>query len=157
MHHDKHPRREPGLKHSKRKGNAIGFAKRQARKVKVSSSSANPTDVYEYQAEKNKRANVSLSLAKDEKLAFNVDDEDEEGDVSERMRGMRRPRLIGEISDDDVIPSDDDEDIDSDNAFEEGDDERFAGFGFSKKVFPSVFFKHQNIDFGVERYESAKS
>ena len=34
-----------------------------------------------------------------------------------------------------VVNSEDDEEIDSDNAFEESDEERFAGFSFTKKVF----------------------
>ena len=42
---------------------------------------------------------------------------------------------------DDVINSEDDEEIESDEAFEESDEERFAGFSFAKKVLHSCFFR----------------
>lgn len=46
----------------------------------------------------------------------------------------QRARLVGENDDDDdKIDSADDEDLDSDAAFDESDEERFAGF-FSSKV-----------------------
>jgi hypothetical protein len=45
---------------------------------------------------------------------------------------MRKPRLIGENVEDEDIPSEDDEELDSDAAFEESDEERFAGFSFPK-------------------------
>jgi len=43
---------------------------------------------------------------------------------------MRRPRLIGESVEDEDVPSEDDEELDSDAAFEDTDEERFAGFSF---------------------------
>ena len=45
-----------------------------------------------------------------------------------------RPRLVGENDDDSGIGEDEDEEIDSDAAFEESDEDRFAGFSFSHKV-----------------------
>ena len=45
-----------------------------------------------------------------------------------------KPRLVGENDDDMGIAEEDDEEIDSDEAFEESDEERFAGFSFSQKV-----------------------
>lgn len=45
----------------------------------------------------------------------------------------QQARLIGEDDDDEQIESADDEDLDSDAAFDESDEERFAGF-FSSKV-----------------------
>ena len=41
-----------------------------------------------------------------------------------------KPRLIGETVEDEEIPPEDDEELDSDAAFEESDEERFAGFSF---------------------------
>jgi len=52
---------------------------------------------------------------------------------------MPKPRLIGETVEDEDISSGDDEDIDSDAAFEESDEERFAGFSFPKvRTFPPL-------------------
>lgn len=45
----------------------------------------------------------------------------------------QRARLIGEHDDDERIDSADDEELDSDAAFDESDEERYAGF-FSSKV-----------------------
>lgn len=45
----------------------------------------------------------------------------------------QRARLIGELDDDEKIDSADDEELDSDAAFNESDEERYAGF-FSSKV-----------------------
>lgn len=103
--------------------NVSGYAKRQARKAKTVQSS----DVYEYAPERVKRSKVRLELDREEETGFDVEDED----MEERER--LRARLIGENGDDEMIDSADDEEIDSEAAFEESDEDRFAGF-FSKKV-----------------------
>ncbi|KAI0271451.1 Utp14 protein-domain-containing protein [Gloeopeniophorella convolvens] len=82
------------------------------------------SDVYEYDSQRIRRANVALSLDKEEAIEHGVVSDDD--DFSNR----RKPRLIGETVDDERIPSDDDEELDSDAAFEESDEERFAGFTF---------------------------
>ena len=84
------------------------------------------SDVYEYQSQKVRRANIPLSLNKEEK---NEHGSDSDGDL---VANIRRPRLIGESVEDEGIPSEDDEELDSDAAFEESDEERFAGFSFPK-------------------------
>lgn len=108
-----------------RKANAVGYAKRKSRQVKTVSGIA---DVYDHTRKKDKRdrANVSLTLDRDERLGNDDDEEEEEDMASSRTR----PRLVGE-NDDDVVGSDEDEEIDSDDAFEDGDEERFAGLRFS--------------------------
>jgi hypothetical protein len=84
------------------------------------------SDVYEYHSQKVRRANVPLSLDKEE---ANEHDFDSDGDL---VANIRKPRLIGESIEDEEIPTEDDEELDSDAAFEESDEERFAGFSFPK-------------------------
>ena len=96
--------------------------KRRANRLRNSTRS----DVYEYQSHKVRRAHISLSLSKDEAREHGAaSDDDTDSNV-------RKPRLIGENVEDEDVPSDDDEELDSDAAFEESDEERFAGFSFPK-------------------------
>lgn len=111
---------------SSSKANAAGYAKRQSRSVNAASGLA---DVYDFQHGKTKRANVTLSLDREEAAGHGPDDE-EDDEETERLR----PRLIGENGEDERIGSDEDEDIDSDAAFEESDEERYAGFDFRNNV-----------------------
>ena len=83
-------------------------------------------DVYEYQIQKVRRANIPLSLDRDEENEHGFDSD---GDL---VANVRKPRLIGEDVEDEKIPSEDDEELDSDAAFEESDEERYAGFSFPK-------------------------
>lgn len=106
-----------------RKANAIGFNKRKSRKAQSAIS-----DVYEFQQEKVRRSNVPLSLGRDEVGRKDLSDEEHEGDA------LKGARLIGELKDDEMIDSDDDEDIDSDAAFGDSDEETFAGYGFKRQV-----------------------
>ena len=106
--------------------NIAGYEKRLARKAK-----SNPTtDLYELVPEKSHRSKVALDLGRDEEFELRVGEDDYDND-EERER--LRARLIGEIEDDEKIASDDDEELDSDAAFEESDEERFEGY-FSHKV-----------------------
>ena len=110
-----------------KKSNAIGFSRRQARKQARQSTSID--DVYEFQPEKVRRSKVALRLTKEELAELGRDNaSDSEGD------GQPQPRLIGQNSDDERVDSEDDEDIDSDAAFGESDEETFAGYGFIRKV-----------------------
>lgn len=84
------------------------------------------SDVYEYQTQKVRRANIPLSLDRDEENEHGFDSD---GDL---VANVRKPRLIGEDVEDEKIPSEDDEELDSDAAFEESDEERYAGFSFPK-------------------------
>lgn len=84
------------------------------------------SDVYEYQSQRVRRANVPLSLDKEEA------DEHGLGSDGDLVADIRKPRLIGESVEDEEVPSEDDEELDSDAAFEESDEERFAGFSFPK-------------------------
>lgn len=84
------------------------------------------SDVYEYQIQKVRRANIPLSLDRDEENEHGFDSD---GDL---VVNVRKPRLIGEDVEDEKIPSEDDEELDSDAAFEESDEERYAGFSFPK-------------------------
>ena len=110
---------------SSHKANAAGYAKRHARKDK---STAGLSDVYDYQSQKVRRQNVSLTLDRDEAAEF---DHGSDGEVD---REALKARLTGENQDDEKIDPDDDEELDSDAAFEESDEERFAGFSFNSKV-----------------------
>src|SRR5579863_8675798 len=82
------------------------------------------SDVYEYQSHKVRRAHIPLSLDKDEAREHGAASDDD------FTADARKPRLIGETVEDEDIPSEDDEELDSDAAFEDTDEERFAGFSF---------------------------
>jgi U3 small nucleolar RNA-associated protein 14 len=82
------------------------------------------SDVYEYQSHKVRRAHIPLSLDKDEAHEHGAASDDD------FAADTRKPRLIGENVEDEDIPSEDDEELDSDAAFEDTDEERFAGFSF---------------------------
>ena len=112
-------------KFSSHKANAAGFAKRHSKKSKV-----NVADVYDYQPEKVRRGNVSLTLDKEEAEGFGHEGSDED-DID---HAALRARLIGENVDDEKIDPEDDEELDSDEAFEESDEEKYAGFSFGSKV-----------------------
>lgn len=114
-----------------KQSNVIGFSKRQARKKARQSTSVN--DIYEFQPEKVRRSKVALRLTKEELAEFGHDDATDSGDDKHRD-GQPQPRLIGQNSDDEGLDSDEDEDIDSDAAFGESDEETFAGYGFTPKV-----------------------
>lgn len=110
------------------KANAAGYAKRKSRSVKAISGIS---DVYNFEAPKTKRANIKLTLDREEEQDASYGDGDEE-----ELETHRKPRLIGEGEEEDRIGSDEDEEIDSDDAFEEEDNIRFAEFDFkrNKKV-----------------------
>ena len=119
---------------SRKASNALGYAKRQAAKDKRATK-VNVEDVYEYQPEKVRREKVKLQYEKEELMGAGGDDsDDDEEDGTGHLRRDAKPRLIGEGEDDERIGSDENEDIDSDEAFDESDEERFAGLGFSQKV-----------------------
>lgn len=113
---------------SKKASNASGYAKRKSLKSKALS---NPSDVYEYHSEKVRRSKVKLQLEKDEILGVGGGDDESDAEGGVSGHGKSRPRLVGENDDDDGIASDEDEELDSDAAFDESDEERFAGFDFS--------------------------
>lgn len=113
--------------------NANGFAKRRANTKKSGPTSLD--DVYEYTTSKNKRAAVKLTHDRVELVGLDHNNEDNE------MSGVNiqaiRSRILNLEDADDVINSDEDEEIDSDAAFEESDAEEFAGFSFAKSKKPS--------------------
>lgn len=113
--------------------NASGFAKRRANSKKSVPTSLD--DVYEYTTSKNKRAAVKLTHDKAELVGLGHNDEDNE--VSGVNMQTIRSRILNLGDADDVINSDEDEEIDSDVAFEESDAEEFAGFSFPKLKKPS--------------------
>jgi U3 small nucleolar RNA-associated protein 14 len=106
--------------------NIAGYEKRLARKAKSSPT----TNLYEHLPEKTHRSKIALDLGRDDEFEFpnawdGADDEDREG---------LRAWLIGESHEDgEKVASDDDDEVNSDAAFEESDEERF-GLLFSHKV-----------------------
>ncbi|KAI0323017.1 Utp14 protein-domain-containing protein [Amylostereum chailletii] len=107
---------------SVREANAAGYAKRHSRKAK---DTEDISEVYEFQQQRVRRDKVTLTLDREEAAEFGVGSDDEID------RDALRARLIGENVDDEQIDEDDDEELDSDAAFEESDEERFAGFSFA--------------------------
>ena len=125
--------------------NAAGYAKRKATRSKTTS---NVSDIYEFEQEKVRRAKVKLQLEKDE-LAGAPGEESGSEAEEERGHGKQelRPRLVGEDDNDEGIAEEDDEDIDSDAAFDESDEDRFAGFDFShSKVRLILLLARRRID-----------
>jgi U3 small nucleolar RNA-associated protein 14 len=118
-----------------RKSNAVGYAKRQSHKQNVLKA----LDVYDHEQTQLRRLRVQVDtkLSQDElpEHLFGASGEDEDDG-----RQALRARLVGENEENEIIGSEEDEDIDSDAAFEESDEERFAGF-FTNKVsgLPTVF------------------
>ena len=111
---------------SRTQANVAGYEKRKAQKAK---SATTTSDLYEHIPEKSRRSKVNLDLDRNEAMEYGTGIDG----ASEEEREGLRARLIGEGMDDEEIASEDDEEIDSDAAFEESDEERFAGF-FSSKV-----------------------
>jgi hypothetical protein len=111
----------------RKEGNVSGFQKRMAQKPpKVSDQ----LDVYEYDDKQRKgksRAAVTLDLSKEEAREFAMEGEEDLDDL-ERLRQKLR------MGEDLEIDSEDDEDIDSDDAFGESDEERFAGHGLKVRT-----------------------
>ncbi|KIM35627.1 hypothetical protein M413DRAFT_449671 [Hebeloma cylindrosporum] len=112
---------------SRTQANVAGYEKRKAQKAK--SAPTTTSDLYEHIQEKSRRSKVTLDLDRDEAMEYGVGIDG----ANEEEREELRARLIGEGMDDEEIASEDDEEIDSDAAFEESDEERFAGFFSSKK------------------------
>ncbi|CAE7149155.1 unnamed protein product [Rhizoctonia solani] len=105
------------------RANARGYAARQALK------SSDALDVYEYSTGKVRRSGVGLTLDREEEAGFGRDS-DEEGNTLDDAKEKLRLR-IANADEDGVVGSDEDEEIDSDAAFEdESDEERFANFKF---------------------------
>ncbi|KAF8167250.1 Utp14 protein-domain-containing protein [Crassisporium funariophilum] len=115
---------------SRTQANVAGYEKRQARKAK----STPTTDLYEHIQESTRRSKIGLDLDRDEAKEFGTGLDG----ANEEEREDLRARLIGENADDEEIASEDDEEIDSDAAFEESDEDRFAGFFSQKKKPKSV-------------------
>lgn len=121
----------PTQRNLRSQANVAGYEKRVARKAK-----SNPTtDLYEHVPEKTRRSKITLDFGRDDEGFEFRDGGDGNGDDEgeERERFKLKARLIGENEDDEKIASDDDEELDSDAAFEESDEERYEGF-FSRKA-----------------------
>ncbi|KAG5724388.1 hypothetical protein E4T56_gene16087 [Termitomyces sp. T112] len=146
---------KPRPSHSK--ANAAGYAQRHSKKAKALKGLG--SDVYEYAPEATRRSKVALDLDRDEAAEYGVG-----LDGDNEAREELRARLIGENEDAEMIDSADDEEIDSDAAFEESDEERFAGFFSIKKSKkprakkPSVRFVEvdMNEEEGGEEEEQVK-
>ncbi|KAF9461892.1 Utp14 protein-domain-containing protein [Collybia nuda] len=123
------------------KANAAGYAKRHSKKAKTALGQS--SDVYEYTPDLSRRSKVKLDLDHDEAAEYGVG---VDGDNGEEM-DESRARLIGENGEDEMIDSGDDEEIDSDAAFEESDEERFAGFFSSKGKKKSLKKKKSSVQF----------
>ncbi|KAG2144709.1 Utp14 protein-domain-containing protein [Suillus bovinus] len=128
------------LRNSLKKSNASGYAKRQSQKSsnkgKATVSFADVYDSYEYAPSKVRRAKIGLELDREEatdRHNYASDDGIDLGGMGQEGREGLRARLLGENADDERVDSGDDEEIESDNAFEESDEEKFAGFDFSSK------------------------
>lgn len=117
-----------------------GYALRLAKKPKNQLD-----DVYEFSTDSRKlgrRAKIGMDLDRDEDLSGGVPDDEEE-------RSKLRARLIGENEDDEQIDSADDEDLDSDAAFDESDDDQYAGFFKKDLVRRSISFSPACANLGA--------
>lgn len=114
---------------SSKTANVAGYAKRKSSKSKTGN---NASDVYEYEQDRVRRSKVKLDYERDELHGVAGDASGTENDEDQPTE--LRARLIGENDGDDGLGEDDDEDIDSDAAFDESDEEQFAGYDFSRKL-----------------------
>lgn len=141
---------KPGSYPQKKNSNAAGYAKRKSLKSKTLSSgpSSSLGDVYEYSGERVRRGKLKLQLEKDEILGAGrpADSDDDMGEGGSGRGGMH-PRLLNEREGDEEegLGEDEDEEIDSDEAFEESDEERFAGFSFASAGAVSLAFSLPSI------------
>ncbi|KAH7334553.1 Utp14 protein-domain-containing protein [Rhizoctonia solani] len=105
------------------RANARGYAARHALK------SSDALDVYEYSTGKVRRSGVGLSLDREEETGLGKDSDEEDGGLDEVKEKLRL--RIANVDEDGAVGSDEDEEIDSDGAFEdESDEERFENFKF---------------------------
>jgi len=113
---------------------------RPSRKPKTGATTTED-DPYEYFSGKTRRANVKLDLDTEETIGFakgkgkgfddGDEDEDDEGEGGLDIKAIRK--RIMDADDLGVIGSEEDEEIDSEEAFEEDDVERFRGFGWDDR------------------------
>lgn len=151
-----HAKKPLGKFHSSKRSNATGYANR----LKQKSTPKKPSlgDVYEFEEEsKVRRSKVKLDLEREEEAGFGQYGSDDEGP------GFKNAKLIGIDGDEERIASDDDEEIDSDAAFEESDEDRFAGFTFqsTKRKPKSTHSSRKNalpeVDLNEEDSEESQS
>lgn len=124
----RHTQSKKPIRIDKRKGlirkkdaNVSGFQRRMAKRPAKASSGM---DVYEYNEKDRKgrfRADVALELTKEEVKEYGVDEESDQDDL-QKMRDRLK------FGDEVPINSEDDEEIDSDDAFDESDEERFGAY-----------------------------
>lgn len=153
------PRRKSSGAGPPTNANAAGYAKRLERKqARSATDGGSILDAYEYDGSAkgsgrkslNRRANVGLEVDRDELVgqggprsskftknskggddASDGSDDEEEGGAS----ALRRKIAANMEAEFGVVESDDDESVDSDEAFEgESDEERFVNFKFAEKV-----------------------
>jgi len=121
-----------------KKAHAAGYARRQSQKsVQRGKATASFDDVYEYAPEEGRRAKIGLELDREEAMDrdhYASDNEVNLGGMGQDGKEGLRARLLGENKDDEQVDSADDEEIQSDDAFDESDEETYAGFDFSRKV-----------------------
>jgi len=113
--------------------NASGYKKRQERKK----NNVQMDDLYEFSAAKNKRAGITLDMDREERAGYDPsrNGATDEDDLDVGMETLRRKISASMEGDVGIVESEDDEDIDSDEAFEgESDEERFGNFKFAHKV-----------------------
>ena len=81
-----------------------GYQNRKSRSRSIKSS-LGISDVYNYEQEKVKRANVTLQLDKEEAGGVDAGSGEDDQEIDARFR---RPRLLGENQDDEKVATDDD-------------------------------------------------
>ena len=117
-HHIKRNKSKESIVGHKR-ANAAGFQKR------IKGNRPKSMDVYDFDDDvngKHRRGHVSTDLTKEEQRELGGDQDELEPDEIERVR---RQLQSGE---DGIVLSEDDEDIDSDEAFDASDEETFGAF-----------------------------
>jgi hypothetical protein len=125
-----------GGSYSKRTTNASGFAHRQSKRNALLDE--DPLEVFDLVTQKHKRDNVRSELSRDEagtgkgrRDGGDRDDDDDpnDDDVRARIQRMVAGQEVG------VVEEDDDEDIESDEAWEEmGEDQNTWGGAFMSKL-----------------------
>jgi len=112
-----------------------GYAARQERKRALDVEDAYDlgADGSGFARKKNRRAGVALELSRDDAAAAGSGSDGDESEAGEGGVGLDadlRAKIARRMQED-TVASEDDEEIESDDAFDEGDKERYGGYSFA--------------------------
>ncbi|KAH7105159.1 Utp14-domain-containing protein [Auriculariales sp. MPI-PUGE-AT-0066] len=139
-----HTQKRDGSQRAQPSANARGYAKRRERKAGQQTASFD--DAYEFASEsqpRNRRAGVALDLGRDDQARGAADGDSDSDGSAVGMDEELRIRIARRMQEDTVLSADDEE-VDSDDAFDDEDEERFGSYAFAQKKNGTVAQKPQS-------------